>query len=150
MNKDILRIKAARDANRLRSDRLRWVPKVNAEFDVPVVTLHTLGDMYVPFHMEQIYRKRAIEKGTDNLLVQRAIRAPSHCDFSVAEQVSAFQAMTDWEQRGIKPAGDDMLTPSVIAEPDYGCTFTNNTAGPDDLPALATVRPTLPACSAKK
>jgi acetyl esterase/lipase len=149
MNKDILRIKAAPDANRLRSDGLRWVPKVNAEFNVPVVTLHTLGDMYVPFHMEQIYRKRAIEKGTDKLLVQRAIRAPSHCDFSVAEQVSAFQAMTDWEQRGIKPAGDDVLTPAVIADPNYGCSFTNNTSGPDDLPALATVRPTLPSCSAK-
>ncbi|WP_119767944.1 hypothetical protein [Noviherbaspirillum saxi] len=28
----------------------------------PVVTLHMLGDMYATFHMEQIYRKRAIEK----------------------------------------------------------------------------------------
>lgn len=148
-NQQVFRIKSTPDANRRRSDGLRWIPAVNGEFDVPVVTLHTLGDMYVPFSMEQIYRKRAQASGSDRLLAQRAIRAPSHCDFSVAEQVAAFEAMTGWEQRGVKPEGDDVLTPAVVADADYGCKFTINTPGPDDLPALATVRPTLPACSKK-
>jgi hypothetical protein len=148
-NGSIFRIQGTPEANRLRSDGLRWVPKVQGQFKVPVVTMHTLGDLYVPFHMEQIYRRRAMEQGNDKLLVQRAIRAPGHCDFSVAEQVSAFQAMVDWEQRGIKPAGDDVLTPAVTSDKAYGCNFTNNTAGTDDLPALAPTRASLPACPAK-
>ncbi|HEY8606198.1 MAG TPA: alpha/beta hydrolase [Noviherbaspirillum sp.] len=148
-NRDVFRIKGTPDANRQRSDGLRWIPAVNGQFDVPVVTLHTLGDMYVPFRMEQLYNERARANGSDKWLVQRAIRAPSHCDFSVAEQVAAFQAMADWEQRGVKPSGDDVMTQSVVADPNYGCTYTINTPGPDDLPALATVRPTLPACTKK-
>jgi hypothetical protein len=148
-NKNIFRIQGTPEANRLRSDGLRWIPKVQGQFKVPVVTMHTLGDLYVPFHMEQIYRRRAMEQGNDKLLVQRAIRAPGHCDFSVAEQVAAFQAMVDWEQKGIKPAGDDVLTPAVTSDKAYGCNFTNNTSGPDDLPALGPTRASLPACPAK-
>lgn len=148
-NRDIFRIKSTPDANRRRSDGLRWIPAVNGEFDVPVVTLHTLGDLYVPFRMEQIYRERARASGSDKWLVQRAIRAPGHCDFSVAEQAAAFEAMTAWEQRGIRPDGDDVTTPAVLADAGYGCRFTVNTPGPDDLPALATVRPRLPACPVK-
>jgi acetyl esterase/lipase len=149
LNANILRVKAEPDANRLRSDGLRWIPKVQARFRVPVVTMHTLGDAYVPFGMEQIYRRRALASGSDKWLVQRAVRAPGHCDFSVAEQSAAFQAMADWEQRGVKPAGDDVLTPSVVANPNYGCAYTNNTAGKDDLPALAPTRAAMPACGGK-
>lgn len=146
LNRSILRAGPDHDANRLRSDGLRWVPKVHGRFDVPVVTLHTLGDLYVPFRMEQVYRRRAIAQGSDKWLVQRAIRSPGHCDFSVAEQVAAFKAMTEWEQHGRKPAGDDVLTPAVVAQPSYGCRFTINTAGRDDLPYLASARGNLPAC----
>lgn len=103
LNNAILRVTAAPDANGPRTDGLRWVPKVNGQFSVPVVTLHTLGDLYVPFKMEQIYKQRAAANGSDQWLVQRAIRSPGHCDISVAEQASAFQAMLDWEQHGIRP-----------------------------------------------
>ena len=43
----------------LRRDGLRWIPQVNGIFRIPVVSLHTLGDLYVPFHMQQIFRERA-------------------------------------------------------------------------------------------
>ena len=99
-------------ANRLRRDGLRWIPRVNGNFDIPVVSLHTLGDLYVPFKMQQIFRQRANANGSGRWLVQRAIRAPSHCDFTVAEQVAAFDDMVRWEQTGKKPAGDDVLTPA--------------------------------------
>ena len=130
-----LRVAPVADANRLRTDGLRWVPKTNAKINVPMVTIHTLGDMYVPFSMEQIYKRRADKLGTSDYLVQRAIRGVSHCDFTVAEQVAAFQAMTDWEQKGVKPEGDDVLTPATVADPKYGCKFTNNTFGVDDTSA---------------
>lgn len=146
-NTSIFRVQAAPDANRLRRDGLRWVPKTNAQIKVPVVTIHTLGDLYVPFRMEQIYKRRADALGTSNLLVQRAIRGIAHCDFTIAEQVAAFEAMVKWEQQGVKPEGDDVLTPAVVADPQYGCKFTDNTASVDDSASLLATRATLPQCT---
>lgn len=146
-NAAIFRVKPTLDANRLRRDGLRWVPKTNAQIKVPVVTIHTLGDLYVPFSMEQIYKRRADALGTSGFLVQRAIRGISHCDFTVAEQAAAFDAMVKWEQQGVKPAGDDVLSPAVVADPNYGCKFTDNTVGADDAAATGRTRASLPKCS---
>ena len=137
----------AADANRLRTDGLRWVPRVNGQFRIPVVTLHTLGDMYVPFHMEQVYRDRVEANGNGQWLVQRAVRAPSHCDFTVAEQSEAFKAMADWVEKGTKPAGDDVKTPASRANARYGCTLTRNAGGRDDSAATVATRAALPGCS---
>lgn len=145
-NATIVRATAAQDANRLRRDGLRWIPKVNGEFSVPVVTLHTLGDMYVPFRMEQIYFNRAQTQSGKEWLVQRAIRGVSHCDFTVAEQIQALEDMLAWEQQGIKPAGDDVVTAATVAAESYGCQFTINTTGGDDSAGIIAIRPTLPAC----
>ncbi len=148
-NASIFRVSATPDANRLRTDGLRWVPKTNARISVPVVTIHTLGDLYVPFSMEQIYKRRADAAGTSGMLVQRAIRGVSHCDFTIAEQASAFDAMINWEQKGVKPAGDDVLTPAVVADPQYGCKFTDNNFTADDSNTIRTVRTNVvPRCGA--
>ncbi|WP_326538859.1 alpha/beta hydrolase [Pseudorhodoferax sp.] len=140
LNAAVQKISATPDANRLRRDGLRWIPKANGEIGIPVVTLHTLGDLYVPFSMQQIYQRRVAAKGNSGWLVQRAIRGASHCDFTVAEQVEAFDAMVQWEQGGAKPAGDDVLTPATVAAPTYGCTYTRNTLGPDDSNTTAQLR----------
>ena len=132
LNASAQKLTAVADANRERRDGLRWIPKANGEIGIPVVTLHTLGDLYVPFSMEQIYKRRVVAQGNDRWLVQRAIRGISHCDFTVAEQVEAFDAMVQWEQGGAKPAGDDVLTAATVAAPTYGCTFTRDQLGPDD------------------
>ena len=139
-NASMTRATAAPDANPRRRDGLRWIPKINGEFSVPVLTLHTLGDMLVPFHMEQIYHQRATSKGNTDKLVQRAIRAPAHCDFTVAEQARAFVDLVDWVEHGVKPAGDDVRTAVTIAQPNYGCAFTDNTMGADDAAAIKTAR----------
>lgn len=131
-NTSIFRVKATPDANRMRTDGLRWVPKTNARISVPVVTIHTLGDMYVPFSMEQIYKRRADALGTSQWLVQRAVRGVSHCDFSIAEQTAAFDAMALWEQNGVKPEGDKILDPAVVGSPSFGCRFTDNTMSVDE------------------
>jgi len=112
------------------------------------LSIHTLGDMYVPFHMEQVYRRRASAKGSSANLVQRAIRAPGHCDFTVAEQASAFADLVTWVETGVKPAGDDVLTAGIIAHPRYGCAHTDNTVGIDDGGTVRSWRAKgkLPAC----
>lgn len=100
--------------------------------------------------MEQVYQKRAVAKGNSGFLVQRAIRGISHCDFTVAEQVAAFDDMIKWEAGGPKPAGDDVVTAAAVAAPTYGCTHTKNTAGPDDSASTIGLRQiiaaTTPAC----
>jgi pimeloyl-ACP methyl ester carboxylesterase len=134
-NMKAYRSKPVEGANALRSDGLRWIPKVNGEFSIPVLSLHTLGDLYVPFMMEQIYRKRAMDKGNADRLVQRAIRGTGHCEFTYAEQATAFEALAKWEQEGVKPEGDDVLDAKKLADPNYGCKFTQNTYNADEMTA---------------
>lgn len=126
-NDEIYRSTADLEANALRSDGLRWIPKVNGEISIPVVSLHTLGDLYVPFKMEQVYRERTEAKGNADWLVQRAIRGVGHCEFTIAEQVAAFEAMVRWEEDGVRPRGDDVLDPATVGRSSYGCRFTDNT-----------------------
>ncbi|MET3494251.1 alpha/beta hydrolase family protein [Variovorax boronicumulans] len=141
LNGSVIKLTAAEDANRLRRDGLRWIPKANGEFKIPVVSLHTLGDLYVPFSMEQIYNKRVAAKGNSDWLVQRAVRGISHCDFTVAEQVEAFDAMVKWERDGVKPAGDDVVTAATVADPAYGCTFTRPLSALDESGTSKQTRP---------
>jgi pimeloyl-ACP methyl ester carboxylesterase len=103
------------------------VPVVEGTPRIPVLTLHTLGDLFVPFSMEQIYAQRVAANGRSDLLVQRAIRGVGHCDFTADEFVRGFVDLVAWVEHGIKPDGDDVLTPEVVADPFYGCTFTTET-----------------------
>lgn len=123
-NDAILRVTADPAANPARTNALRWLPRVSGEIGVPVLTLHTLGDFYVPFRHEQLYNKAVAANGKSGLLVQRAIRAPGHCDFAAPELVEGFNDLVAWEKTGQKPAGDDVTTPSVVADPNYGCKYT--------------------------
>ena len=153
LNASVLPVTPTADANRLRRDGLRWIPVINGEIKIPVVSIHTLGDLFVPFSMQQVYQKRVAAKGNSAWLVQRAIRGASHCDFTVAEQVEAFDAMIKWERDGVKPAGDDVVTPATVAATSYGCKYTRNTIGTDDMGSAAQAfRPailaTTPACPA--
>lgn len=137
-NEGLPRVSANPDANPLRDDGVRWIPLVNGDFDVPVMTMHTLGDFYVPFRNQQLYRERAQESGNEELLVQRAIRTASHCDFSAGEYQALISDWLGWVNDGIKPAGDDVLDPAVVADANYGCTFTvGNRTG---LPACVSPR----------
>ena len=148
LNASAQKLTVAADANRLRTDGLRWIPKANGEFKIPVVSIHTLGDLFVPFSMQQVYQKRVAAKGNGTWLVQRAIRGASHCDFTIAEQVDAFDAMIKWETDGVKPAGDDVVTAATVAAPSYGCTFTKNTLGQDDSAGVRALRAGIAASSA--
>ena len=146
LNASAQKLTADPEANRLRRDGLRWIPKANGEFKIPVVSIHTLGDLFVPFSMEQVYQKRVAAKGNSAYLVQRAIRGVSHCDFTIAEMENAFATMTAWEAGGAKPAGDDVVTPATVAAATYGCAYTKNNLGPDDAGGAASqLRPTVAA-----
>ena len=76
---------------------------------VPLLTLHETGDAWVPLSLEQSYRRRTIAAGTDRLLVQRVLRGPGHCAFDWPMRRQAFDDLVAWIERGVKPAGEDVL-----------------------------------------
>ena len=78
---------------------------------IPVLSLHTTGDPYVPIFTEQDYRRLVEAAGKGNLLVQRAIRRPGHCEFTGEELLQGFYDLVAWANGGPKPAGDDLLGP---------------------------------------
>ena len=115
------------DPQARREQGLAGVPAIAGSFRIPVLSMHTLGDLFVPFSMEQIYARRAIENGAGDRLVTRAIRDVSHCGFSTVELERGFADLVNWVENGVKPAGDDILTPATVADPNFGCTFTVGT-----------------------
>ena len=115
-----------------RPDGVRAIPIIEGRFNVPVITVHTL-ETSVPFWMQQVYAERAAANGSDSWLVQRVIRSTGHCDITAEERISAFDALVNWEENGFVPAGDDVLDPQVVSDPNYGCTFTLVTR--DGIPA---------------
>jgi hypothetical protein len=148
-NTAAFKITPTADANRLRRDGLRWIPVSPGDVGIPIVSIHTLGDLFVPFKMQQVYASRLKAKGNDKWLVQRAIRDVGHCAFTAAEATTAFDDMVKWEAGGAKPAGDDVLTPATMASPSYGCTFTKNSPSAEDYTPPATragFQANYPAC----
>ena len=76
---------------------------------VPLLTLHETGDAWVPLSLEQAYRRRTLAAGTQDLLVQRVMRAPSHCGFYGETREQAFDDLVAWIERGVRPDGEDVL-----------------------------------------
>lgn len=97
-----------------------FVP-MSGEIETPLLTLHNTGDLWVPFSLEQSYRRAVEEAGNGDLLVQRAIRRPGHCNFSEAEVLRAFDDLVRWVEEGVRPAGDDVLAADLA---DVGLEFT--------------------------
>ena len=118
------------------------VPPTTGDLKIPMLTLHTLGDLFVPFLMEQVYAQRVAAKGNAQRLVQRATRDVGHCSFTGPELATTFIDLVKWVEAGIKPAGDDVLNPTTVADPQFGCTFTDK-ASPRiwDNPQLAFLKP---------
>jgi len=108
---------------------LTGIPKVSGDPRIPVLSLHDLGDLFVPFKMEQVYGKRAAAHGQSRLFVSRAIRGVGHCDFTQAELQQGFADLVSWVRTGHRPAGDPILDPRAVAQPTFGCRFTDPTPG---------------------
>jgi len=124
---------------------LAQVPVITGDIRIPVLTLHNLGDLFVPVHNEIEYASRVEARGNSDLLVQRAIRGVGHCEFTGVELATAFLDLVGWVEIGVKPAGDDWLDPTAVAAPDFGCAFTDFITPPfpiaDDGHVLATPCP---------
>lgn len=135
LNELVLRVKRDRGVNRDRFLRLQRIPEISGRLAIPVLSVHTLGDLFVPFSMQQIYAREAANLGRSELLVQRATRAVGHCEFSAEELIQTFDDLVLWVNEGERPDGDNLLDPATVANPAYGCTYTVGSTGqtPDIL-----------------
>ncbi len=107
LNARVRRVRPAKDA---RSPSLNPVySERTGRLTVPLITLHETGDAWVPLSLEQSYRRRTIAAGTGHLLVQRVMRAPSHCGFDGETREQAFDDLVAWIERGARPEGEDVL-----------------------------------------
>lgn len=121
LNATVLRVAATAKA----SEDLTGIPAVNGDPRIPVLSLHGLGDLFVPFSMEQAYARRTLLHGQRGLFVSRAIRATGHCDFTQAELQRGFDDLVGWAHGGQRPAGDPVLSRTLVARPTFGCRFTD-------------------------
>lgn len=124
-NRDIFRL-AAQPQTR-RKQGLAQIPTISGDINIPVLTLHNLGDLFVPVLNQVEYHQRVAANGKSDLLAQRAIRGVNHCGFTPDEFGTAFLELKAWVEGGPKPAEDDFSTPASIAAEDFGCQFTDFT-----------------------
>jgi hypothetical protein len=107
---------------------LTQVPQIFGTPHVPVLTLHGLGDMFVPFSMEQAYAADVAHHAKGRNVVQRAIRTANHCEFSPAEAGNAWDDLVQWVSHGTRPAGDAVASRVAVADPRFGCQFSDPAA----------------------
>jgi pimeloyl-ACP methyl ester carboxylesterase len=123
LNAEVVRVNFDRFARR-RSPNAPSVP-LRGTISAPMLSLHNLGDLFVPFSGQIQYQEKVASKGRSDLLVQRAIRGTGHCEFSPLEYDQAMSDLVDWVETGVKPEGDVVDDPAVVAGADYGCRFTD-------------------------
>ena len=110
------------------------VPVIEGTPQIPVLSLHNTGDLFVPLFNERTYAAEVAANGLSDNLVQRTVRAAGHCDFTAAELGGAFVDLVTWIGGGDRPAGEDLLDDAVVADRGLGCAFTSET------------RPGMPPC----
>jgi pimeloyl-ACP methyl ester carboxylesterase len=107
LNARVRRIHPMKDARSPSANPVYAEP--TGRLTVPLLTLHETGDAWVPLSLEQSYKRRTLMAGTDHLLVQRVVRAPSHCGVDGSTRRQAFDDLVAWIERGVRPDGEDVL-----------------------------------------
>ena len=66
------------------------LPVIHGDPGIPVLSVHGIGDLFVPFSMDQQYDAMMTAHGQGGLFVSRAIREVTHCGYTTSELSSAF------------------------------------------------------------
>jgi hypothetical protein len=105
------------------------LPAIHGDPGIPVLSVHGIGDLFVPLSMDQQYEAMMVAHGQGGLFVDRAIREVTHCGYTTSELSSAFSALVSWIHTGKRPAGDNILNPGTVSSPTFGCRFTDPAPG---------------------
>lgn len=105
------------------------LPAIHGDPGIPVLSIHGIGDLFVPLSMDQHYDALMVAHGQGGLFVGRAIREVTHCGYTTSELSAGFSALMSWIHTGVRPAGDNILDPREVASPLFGCRFTDPAPG---------------------
>jgi hypothetical protein len=105
------------------------LPAIHGDPSIPVLSVHGIGDLFVPFSMDQQYDAMMVANRQGGLFVDRAVREVTHCGYTTSELSSAFSSLVSWIDTGKRAAGDSILNPKAVASPLFGCRFTDPAAG---------------------
>lgn len=122
LNEEIARI--SQDDDDIDFDFENLMYPVYGDISIPVLSLHDIGDWFVPFEHERIYAEKVADAENSDLLRTRIYRSIDHCGFTPEETVAAFEDLAAWVEGGIVPEGDDILDPLQVAADDFGCEFS--------------------------
>jgi hypothetical protein len=107
LNREVPRIAADPDVRN--AQRFPEFGALSGAIERPLITIHGTGDLFVPIALEQSYRRTVDAAGAGDLLVQRAVRRPGHCNFTDAERIRGFEDLVRWVRDDVKPPGDNLL-----------------------------------------
>lgn len=129
---DVVRVTARSDIRA--GEGIQPAPVITGNLPVPVLSIHTTGDLFVPIEMQQIYAQEAAANGVSDLLVQRSMRDVGHCTFTGDEFVQSYTDLFAWVEDGVVPEGEDLI--ADISSPSLGCAWTTGEGGTDLRAAL--------------
>ena len=122
LDEEIVRVEGSKRVRRAQGQKP--APIINGTPQIPVLTMHTIGDLFVPIEMQQIYAEEVAANGLSDNLVQRAIRDVGHCTFSATEWQEAYSDLFNWVEEDVEPQGDDLV--NDISNPGLGLQWTVN------------------------
>lgn len=100
INASVARVAGDRDA-------MNWMHHngdTSGELTIPMLSLHTRYDTWVPIATESVYQAKVASKGHGDLLVQRTTEGFDHCNFTSAELSQGLTDLARWVEEGVKPA----------------------------------------------
>jgi hypothetical protein len=82
------------------------LPVIQGDPGIPVLSIHGIGDLFVPFSMDQRYDELMVAHGQGRLFAGRAIREVTHCGYTTNELSAGFSALRSLRgRRPISAAG---------------------------------------------
>lgn len=127
LNRTVLRV---RPTDTPTSDPARSeLPTIAGDPRIPVLSLHDIGDLFVPLKMDQLYARQLAAHHRSRLFADRVIRGTGHCEFTDQELATGFTDLVAWVRTGHQAAGDDILNRTAVARATFGCRFTDPTKG---------------------
>jgi pimeloyl-ACP methyl ester carboxylesterase len=100
LNASVTRVAGDRDA----MNWMRHNGDTSGELAIPMLSMHTRYDTWVPIQTEAIYQAKVAAAGHANQLVQRTTEGWDHCNFSSAELATGMADLARWVEQGVKPA----------------------------------------------
>jgi len=75
----------------------------SGRIDVPVLTLHTIGDPIATPNNESAYRNTVAQQGNADLLMQQFTNGMGHATFTTQQDIAGIDAMIHWLETGTRP-----------------------------------------------